>query len=237
MIVLEETSGFHVWRDHSCKSPGLGVATDRVQACMKYYRDGGFGGLFGHPSFGFQSDNLDFLAQATDVRWLWFWDIHLKNIDALYQLDKVDYLGIHPKRPGIDFARLPSLRSVVTFWIKKDTGVVKSKIREYYLWHYKPPSKSFDGLEIPSGVTRLELTWANPFSLEGLPVMNKLKELQIHRSRNLSDLSALPRVAPKLERLLTTTSSKIDATAGVIDHPTLREALIDGCFVVGGDKK
>lgn len=234
MIVQEEDTGFHVWRDHHRNAPGLGVASDRLEACMTYYREGGFRGLFGHPGFGFQQDNLDFLTQAKDVQWLWFWDINLKNIDALYELDQVHYMGIHPKRPGIDFQRLPSLKTVINHWIKKDVGITQSKITEYDLWHYKPTSKSFEGLEIPSGVKRLEITWANPASLEGLPVMKKLKELQFHRCRNLSDLSALPRIAPNLQKLLTTTSSKIDRTTGVLEHPKLKMALFDGEFVIGG---
>lgn len=235
MIVQEESTGFHVWRDHTRNAPGLGVSSDRLEDCLAYYKSGGFRGLFGHPSFGFQQDNLDFLAQAQDAQWLWFWDINLKNIDAIYELDQVDYMGIHPKRPGIDFERLPSLRLVINHWIKKDVGIANSNIKQYNLWHYKPTSKSFDGLEIPSGVTHLELYWANPATLDGLPVMKKLKELQLHRCRNLADLSALPRIAPNLTKLLTTTSSKIDATAGVVDHPKLKMALIDGNFVVGGE--
>ncbi len=118
-------------------------------------------------------------------------------------------------------------------WMKSDTGISASTITEYNLWHFKPTSKSFAGLEIPSGVKKLELYWANPASLEGLPVLKKLKVLQFHRCRNLHDLSALPRIAPNLQELLTTTSSKIDATAGVLDHPKLTTALIDGKFVVG----
>ena len=66
--------------------------------------------------------------------------------------------------------------------------------------------------------------------------MKKLKVLQIHMCRNLHDLSVLPEIAPNLQRLLTTTSSRIDATAGILDHPKLEEALIDGTFVVGESK-
>jgi hypothetical protein len=142
-------------------------------------------------------------------------------------------MGIHPKRPGIDFSRFPSLRAVVNHWIKKDTGISASTITDYDLWHFKPRSKSFEGVEMPKGVKELQLLWANPATLAGLPVMKKLKVLQIHRCRNLSDLSDLPRIAPNLQRLLTTTSSRIDATTGVLDHPKLKEALIDGTFVVG----
>ena len=231
-IELKE-SGFREWHDNFQKVPAVGVESHRIDECLAHYNHHGFRGLFGTPTFGFNQDNLDFLARATNAKWLWFWDVSLRNVDSVYSLAELEYFGINPKRPGIDFARLPALSTVINHWIKADTGISESTITEYHLWHYKPTSKSFDGLEIPEGVQRLELYWANPATLAGLPVMKKLKVLQIHRCRNLQDLSDLPRIAPNLRELLATTSSKIDASAGVLDHPKLKEALIDGNFVVG----
>lgn len=231
-IELRE-SEFHEWHDYVKGVPGLGIDSKRLDECIAYYHEHGFGGLFGNPTFGFNQDNLDFLAHANNVKWLWFWDVALRNIDTVYELTELNHVGINPKRPGIDFSRLPALQSVVSDWIKSDTGISASTITEYHLWHYKPTSKSFGGLEIPSGVKELHLYWANPASLDGLPVLKKLKTLELHRCRNLKDLTALPRIAPNLQKLLTTNSSNIDATAGVLDHPKLKMALIDGEFVVG----
>lgn len=233
MSIELRPSGFREWHDSVEGVPGVGVETNRIDECLAYYHKHGFRGLFGNPAFGFAQDNLDFLTHATNAKWLWFWDVSLRNLDPIYELTDLEYLGIHPKRPGIDFSRFLRLRQVINHWIKADKGISASKITEYHLWHYKPTSKSFEGLELPADVQRLELYWANPASLAGLPVMNQLKVLQIHRCRNLQDLSALPRIAPNLRELLATTSSKIDATAGVLDHPCLKEALIDGKFVVG----
>jgi hypothetical protein len=233
MSIELRQSGFYEWHDHIKGLPGLGIDSKRVDECLAYYQQHGFQGLFGHTSFGFDQDHLDFLTHTKNVKWLWFWDIVLKNIDPIYELTELENMGISPKRPGIDFSRLQSLRTVVNHWIKSDTGIAASTITEYDLWHYKPTSKSFAGLEIPTNVERLELYWANPATLAGLPVMQQLKSLQFHRCRNLHDLSLLPQIAPNLQELLTTTSAKIDATSGVLDHPTLQAALISGKFVVG----
>ena len=232
MSIELKASGFYEW-DAPPKG-SLGIDSARLDECIAYYHEQGFRGLFGTPGFGFEQDNLDFLARTPNARSLWFWDVAISNLDAIYDLSELESVGIHPRRPGIDFARFPRLRSVVNHWIKQDIGITKSKITNYDLWHFKPRTKSFEGLEMPKGVKELQLLWANPASLDGLPVMKKLKVLEIHRCRNLHDLSALPRIAPNLQRLLTTTSSRIDATAGVLDHPKLKEALIDGTFVVGG---
>lgn len=232
MSIELKQSGFHEWHDHVKGVPGVGVDSNRIDECLAYYHDHGFRGLFGHEMFGFLQDNLDFLTRATNAEWLWFWDVSLRNVDPIYELTDLQSVGIGPKRPGIDFSRLQKLRTVINHWIKADKGITTSTITKYNLWHYKPTSKSFEGLELPARVQRLELYWANPVTLAGLPVMKDLKVLEIHRCRNLHDLSDLPRIAPNLQELLTTTSSKIDATAGVLDHPNLHEALIDGKFVV-----
>lgn len=233
MSIELTASGFREWHDHIKGVPGVGVESERIDECLAHYHRHGFRGLFGHPSFGFHQDNLDFLARATNAQWLWFWDIALRHVDPLYELTGLESLGINPKRPGIDFSRFQALRTVINEWNRADRGISASTITEYHLWHYKPASKTFDGLELPAGVQRLELYWANPTALAGLPVMKQLQVLQIHRCRNLQDLSALPRIAPNLQELLTTTSSKLDATAGVLDHPSLKKALVDGKDVIG----
>lgn len=233
-IELRE-SGFHEWHDHIDGMPAVGIESNRIDDCLAHYHRHGFCGLFGHSMFGFTQDNLDFLAHATNAKWLWFWDVSLRDVNPIYDLVDLEYFGIHPKRPGIDFSRFPKLRIAINHWIKADRGISESTISNYHLWHYKPAAKSFEGLELPTGVQRLELYWANPETLAGLPVMQKLQVLQIHRCRNLRDLSELPRIAPNLQKLLTTTSSKIDATEGVVNHPALKEALIDGEFILGNN--
>lgn len=232
MAIELKESGFREWHDQLDGVPSVGVETDRLEECIDHYHEQGFRGLFGSPNFGFAQDNLDFLEHTKNAKWLWFWNVSLNNIDAIYELSKLEYVGINPKRPGIDFSRFPALRTAINHWIKQDNGISKSKISVYHLWHFKPKTKTCEGLEIPRGVKELHLYWANPAALHGLPVMKKLKELQIHRCRNLSDLSALPAIAPKLQKLLTTTSSRIDPSTGVLDHPSLKVALIDGKHVM-----
>jgi hypothetical protein len=226
-----QPSGLYEWpADQRLKMPRcVGIDSRRLAECVARYNEGGLGGLFGNPYFGFQEKDLNFLAQTQQKPvYLWFWDVDLQDVEALYEVEELDNFGIHPKRPGIDFSRFRRMTRCTHHWLKSDRGLTNAPIADYMLWHFKPRSQSFAGLEVPLGATRLELTWANPASLRGLPVLKHLKELQIHRCRNLADLSALPEIAPNLRHLLTTTSSRLDLTAGVLDHPTLRTARIDG---------
>jgi len=132
------------------------------------------------------------------------------------------------KRPGIDFSRFKSLHTLVCKWNKKDSGLSQSSIKRLYLWHFNPQSKVFDGIAIPQSVERLELTWLNPLTLEGLPVMNNLSGLQIHRGRNLADITSLMSIAPNLKKLIVSTCSRLKGCEEVADHPTLELAVIDG---------
>jgi len=231
MGIERKPSGFYEWdAEAKLERPrAVGIESGHVEKCMARYNEADFLGLFGSPHFGFREENLDFLNHAkVKPLWLWFWDVELKNVDALYGLSELDGFGINPKRPGIDFSRFRRLSRVINHWLKQDTGIAHSTIKQYYLWHFKPRSKSFAEAELPLGVEKLELNWANPASLDGLPVLKNLTELQIHRCRNLSDLTALPRIAPNLRHLLATTSSKLAAKAGILDHPKLETARIDG---------
>ena len=236
MSIELKPSGFREWHDYQKGQPGLCIESNRLDDCMDRYHEGGFLGMLGNPRFGFEQDNMDFLSRATNVRWLHFWDVALKRLDAIYECQQLESISIHPKRPGIDYSQFPKLQMVINHWNKADTGIAQAKFTMYNLWRYQPKSKSFEGLEMPAKLQRLEILWTNTASLAGLPVMKQLKWMEIHRSRNMVDLSELPRIAPKLERLIVTSSKKSDPSAGVVDHPTLKLAIFDGKQVVNTER-
>jgi hypothetical protein len=223
-------NGFYEWEDSPFRAPALGINSARIDETVTHYHTNSFCGLFGHKSFGFDQADLDFLRRFANAKFLWLWDILLRNVDGLYSLTELEYAGLNPKRPSIDFSRFPKLRILVNYWGNGDS-LLDSSISEYHLWHCKPRGKSFEGVEVPLGVQKLEVNWANPESLAGLPRMNYLRELDIHRCRNFRDLSLLPEIAPKLERLAVQTSKQVEPFAGVVEHPTLRHACINGTII------
>jgi len=211
----------------------IGIESERLDECIAHYHDGGFGGFFGSPSFGFRGPNLDFLKRCPSARRVWFWDCSFESVEGLYALTDLAYCGVMEKRPGIDYSRFNSLHTLVCHWNKKDSGFSQSSIKQLYLWHFNPRSKVFDGIAIPQGVERLELTWLSPFTLDGLPVMNRLSEFQIHRGRNLSDISSLATIAPNLKKLIVTTCGGLKAYEELSNHPTLELAIINGHRIKG----
>lgn len=231
MPIERKSNGFLEWDAEPRLGLGrrLGIESGRVEECMAHYNAGGFTGVFGSRQFGFIDRNLDFLNLAqippSDI---WFWDVDLTNVDAVYGLGAVGEFGINSIRPGICFSRFKCFSVVINDWIRHDTGLADAPIEKYGLSHFKPRSKSFAEVDMPISAKSLHLTWANPESLQGLARLPNLLELQIHRCRNLRDISLLPVLAPNLTKLIITTSSNVIPAAGVLDHPALKCALIDG---------
>lgn len=188
----------------------IGIESYKLSACVKEARRRKAVGVFGAPCFGFKQDNLSFLAELPDLKSIWFWDVKLNNVEGVYELKHLKKFGIHPKRPGIDFSRLSTLEELIWEYNKKDTGLeALGRLKLFHIWHCNPKKKTFDGIVVPESVAELQIIWANPRSLDGLPVMPKLKWLELHRCRNLETLDRLPQIAPNLENLIVTSCGRV----------------------------
>lgn len=215
--------------------PSIGIESVNLDACIREAIAHPYKSVFGSPAFGFLEESLDALSDLPHLEYLWFWDISLKNIDAVFTLSKLKSFGIHPKRPSIDFSRLPSLRKMVWTYKSTDTGVDSLSLELLHVWHYSPKSKSFTDLKIPNTLEELNINWANPTTLEGLPRIFSLRRLQIHRCRNLESLAILPEIFPNLEFLLIGACGRIRFNEGACltsAIPSLKHAFINDRRVV-----
>ena len=208
----------------------LGIESVRLDTCVAQVRSKHIRGVFGHPSFGFTGTDLDFLSEVPWLEAVWFWDVTLKSIDGLYAIPALQHFGVHPRRPPIDFSRFRHLRKAMIEPKIGDRGLGSlSELRHLYIWHYRPKQKNFSSLEFPDFLTELEISWANPTSLESLPVLPRLRRLEIHRCRNLELLGDLGTKFPCLEHLVVAACGRIRAGEGervVRDLPKLQHAYI-----------
>jgi hypothetical protein len=231
---IERKGSFLVSRDLT-ESPSLGLESAKLAACIREARIRSYKSVFGSPDFGFSEKSLDALTDLPKLESVWFWDIHLESIEALYGLPTLKSFGVHPKRPPVDFARLQSLRQVVWHYKPTDTGLDSLKLRALHIWHYSPKGKSFAGLQLPDTLVELQINWANPGNLEGLPALPSLRRLEIHRCRNLESLAVLPSLFPKLEHLVVAACGRLGANEGVrlaAAIPTLKHAYVKDRKVV-----
>lgn len=214
----------------------LGIETSRLNECVAQVRDRRIKGVFGSPSFGFAGSDLDFLAEMPWVEAVWFWDVNLKSIEGLYALQDLRHFGVHPKRPAIDFSRLPKLRSAVIEPKEKDRGLASlNDLERLHIWHYHPKDRSFASLALPKSLTELQINWASPASLESLCAHTRLRRLEVHRCRNLEDLGHLGRKFPSLNHLVVDACGRVPPSEGervVRDLPMLAHAYVQNVKLV-----
>ena len=214
-------------------TPTLYVESSRLEAYVSEARRRRIPGLGGCPRFGFSETNLDVLRELPWLQRVWFWDVALDNVDGLYALQDLRDFGVHPRRPGIDCARLPQLRSAVVHYSPRDANLdALPRLASLHLWHFNPRAKHFGIAKMPACLEELEINWANPTSLAGLPHLPRLRTLGIHRCRNLESLAGLPEIAPNLEKLIVTTSGRLREVDMVGVLPRLRVALVSGRSVI-----
>ena len=224
-----QREGEFLWTHDLGSCSSLGIETARLDACVAEAAARHVGGVFGNPTFGFVQDDLDFLARLPWLVQVWFWDVSLRSIDGLYALGGLRHFGVHPKRPAIDFSRFPMLEHVVWIHEPRDQGLAAARsVRHLALWHYKPRSRQFAGLDLPPDLESLEIDWANPSTLAGIRELPRLLSLELHRCRNLVSLDVLPRIAPNLERLVVTTCGRLADHGALAELPRLRFARQDG---------
>lgn len=210
--------------------PSLGIESAMLRECIEEIHTQRFKAVFGSPPFGFKETTLDFLNEMKDLESVWFWDVDLKNIDALYGLSSLTHFGVHDKRPAMDFARLPLLQNMTWIHKEKDEGVSRLKnLKFLHIWHYRPKSKNFADLLLPDELFELQLNWANPATLEGLKPIASLRRLEIHRCRNLNSLARIPQLFPQLEHLVVNACGQISSAESsymVSQLPGLKHAYV-----------
>ena len=196
----------------------LGIESRMVDACIAEIQRRDIRGVFGSSYFGFREETLDFLELVPAIEQVWFWDIDLKDIDGLYALGRLRYFGIHERRASIDFSRFPALHSMVWHPRTKDSGVEYLRcLSQLHLWRFKPKSKSYESLQLPQSIEKLEVNWSSPSDLQGFPTLPNLRELQFHYCRNLVSLDGIADFAPNLRKLIVTRCPNLVSYASVND--------------------
>ncbi len=206
----------------------VGMESGCLDACIAEVAKRDAVGVFGSPGFGFEEDNLDFLRQMPSLERIWFWDVALRDTQGVYYLEDLRFFGVHPKRPAINFRELYALEEIVWHHIPQDTGIDSlDALRLLHVWHCNPKHRTFDGIPLPLGFSELQINWANPRSLVGLPPLHKLKRLEIHRCRNLESIGELTRITPNLEHLVVGACGRVSDVPDVVQHlPRLRHAFV-----------
>jgi hypothetical protein len=212
----------------------IGMESESLQDCIAEAKRRHAYGVFGNPEWGFHEQDLDCLADLSDIKSVWFWDVNLRDIEGLYRLTGLRSFGVHSKRPPVDFGRLPTLESIVWHYNARDRGLERlTQLRQLSIWHSKLKTKTLQSVTLPRCLEDLEFVWSNIVSLVGLPEFPKLRRMAIHRCRNLEGIKGLPQIAPHLEHLTVANCGRVKDGAEVVRQmPSLRFASVQGVVLV-----
>jgi hypothetical protein len=206
-IALED-SGFISWND-ATETPALGIQSDQISACISEVQRRELLGIFGTRPY-FRETDLYFLRELPNLRAVAIWDIRLTDISALYDLRDLRYLRLGADRPSIDFARLPTLRTLVWSHRRGDVNAVTLPgLKFLHIWRFKSPSGDLSDLDLPSSLTELGIYWFNAKTVEGLSFLPNLLRLEIARCRNLASIHTLAEACPNLQHLVVTASGRV----------------------------
>lgn len=198
----------------------LGIESAQLDECVSEIERRKIEGVFGTPCFGFKEEKLDFLKRLSGIRQVWFWDIALKSIDGIYEQTNLEYFGVSPKRPGIDFSRLQHLHDAVWHPVRNDTGIdALGNLKRLDIWRYKPKSKSFSDLRLPSSLEKIEFNWCNVESIRSLHELPRVTEMQFHYCRNLSAIDGIGTIAPNLKKLVITCCANLESFREALSLP------------------
>jgi hypothetical protein len=220
---------------------GAGVGIRSARQCVDEVRKVPFKGVFGNPGFGFRELTLDVLNELPYIEAVWFWDVALRNVDALYSLTQLSHFGVHPKRPAIDFSRLRNLNQLVWFHKPSDSGVRSLlALESLHVWHYRDKTKNLANLTLPSNLVELDINWANVETLDGLPMLPKLRRLEVHRCRNLRSFGDIAARFPLLEHLVVAACGRVEDGEGdrvARQLPNLKHAYVKDGLVISGTSR
>ena len=191
-------------------TPSIGIESEHLAQCIKQTKKKKFLGAFGCPAFGFFEQDFNFFYELPFIVQVWFWEIQLTDIEGLYALKDLRYFGVSEKRPAVNFSRFPKLEKLVWHPIKHDSGLAElPELKQLDVWRFKPSDKSYASFHVSDSIEKLELNWCTPLSLDAMPYLPKLTELQIHYCRNLESVNAITKFAPNLKRLVVTRSANL----------------------------
>lgn len=211
MITIRRDGFYQV--ENQAHVPCIGIETDRLAACVSGIKALQAKGVFCSPYHRFSSDNMAFLKGLEDIEAVLMRDTTLLDVDDIYNLNQLKYFSCNSRRPPMDFSRLATLEELVIEPVCRDLAYAAlTGLKTLRLWNYRPLSRDFKQLRLPTSIIELELNWVSFSSLADLPTLPNLERLTINHCKNLRDLELDLEQYPKLDYFKTKACISISET-------------------------
>ncbi|CAA0110602.1 Uncharacterised protein [BD1-7 clade bacterium] len=201
MITIRKDGFYQI--ENQAHVPCIGIETDRMQACVEGIKRLDAKGIFCSPYHRFHANNLAFLKSMPMLEAVLLRDTQIADVNAIYDMAHLTYFRCNHKRPPMDFGRLQTLKTLVLEPVPRDKGVgALTQLEALHVWHYRPRTRDFSLLGVPSSLVECHLNWVNIESIDALPALLNLKRLELHHCKSLKDLDFDRSRFPALEHIV-----------------------------------
>ncbi|MDR4891001.1 MULTISPECIES: hypothetical protein [unclassified Chryseobacterium] len=143
-------------------------------------------------------DEIDFIEKFYISKY----DMDYSGIYKLKNLKSLDVIYREAIKPNIDYSQFKKLEYLSINWYDKEIDLSENKhLKKLVIWKFKPKTKSFSYIKLPTSLENFEITESNIQSLDGL-VLLSLKSFEGHYCSKLTSLDGLIKSSDNLQSFI-----------------------------------
>ena len=203
--------------------------------------------------------NLDFLKEINFIEKIIINDLDIEY-SGLNYLDNLKHaiLSVKNQKQYLDYSIFKYLETLSIDWYYKFPDLSNNnKLKELYIWKFKPKSKSFKEILLPKGLELLHITDSNVETLEGINCLglrqfeayycsklislkgiersrNSLTTLILENCKNLRDFESLWECS-KIEKMILTNCGEIPSLKFLSKIQNLQMFTFSGTNIIDGN--
>lgn len=225
-----DPSGFRILAGGK-SPPEIWIESDRLEACMAYYREKGLDRIAISPGMGFSLADLEFLKDHPYVRGISLPEADKLEISGLRYLHNLEYLLVDGNREPLDISPFGDLRELRVDWHPKLLQTPAGQnLRVLAMWKYKPRSKDLTELSVLPALEDLSIVQSPLISIRGVGRFRNLRRIELSYLTKLESIAGIEELRDsQLEILECEKCKKIRNHAAVRAVPSLRVVRFNDC--------
>lgn len=203
------------------------VESDRIEACLDYYRANDLYGIAISPYHGYKEPNVDFLGEVPGLKGLIVND-EITELDVINSLQFLEVLSIGKPKKVIYLDKLANLKKFTGNWTPKVASLAgSSSIKDLALWGFKSKTKNLLELSGLQQLERLQVVSSQVESLEGIEQLTNVATLELRYLSKLTEIGAISALSEKLTHLEFENCKNINSYAALAGCTALNRLTIE----------
>lgn len=173
--------------------------------------------------------DLSFLKEINFIEEIHTGDT-LLDYSGIYYLNSLKRVtvNIEKAKPNLDFSKFQNLEYLSIDWYEKFPDLSNNlKLKELYIWKFRPKSQTFKDVVLPQNIEFLHITESNILNLDGLEC-SSLKTFEGHNCSKLESLSGIKGIS-NIETLILDYCVRLTQYNDLKNCEQLRKIILGNC--------